>query len=141
MPEVEFSFRARPTGSSLHLGIQVDDKLLWQGAIQNTQTITVPVKENKHGHLVEIVLTGKLPEHTCIDTDGNILQDQHIELDNFYLDGMRIDAQFYRAAKYTHNFNGPADTVTDTFSGYMGCNGKIHFEFTSPAYGWLLENF
>ena len=89
---------------------------------------------------LKIVMTGKMPDHTQLDHDGNIVKDAMLGIHNITLDEINIDQIFYKIATYQHDFNGNGDKLTHKFFGHMGCNGVVKFEFATPGYIWLLEN-
>jgi len=91
-------------------------------------------------HSLKIVLKNKLPVHTQIDSQGNILQDARLTVQNIAFDEIELGQVFIDKAVYTHNFNGTQDEVQDRFYGEMGCNGTVQLDFTTPIYLWLLEN-
>jgi len=91
-------------------------------------------------HQLEITLQGKTDQHTALDAQGNIVQDQVAVLDQFCLDDIQLDQLVWKHAVYTHNFNGHAAADQHKFYSVMGCNGTVTFAFQSPVYLWLLEN-
>jgi hypothetical protein len=91
-------------------------------------------------HELRIVLQGKLPEHTKIDEQGNIIGDATLQISNVTIDELDVEKLFQSHSTYTHNFNGTQSEIVDTFHGIAGCNGTISFEFSTPVYLWLLEN-
>ena len=91
-------------------------------------------------HELKVVMSGKTTEHTKIDDSGNILKDVLISITNANIDDIDITQIFLNKIVYTHDFNGTQSEITDTFHGYMGCNGTLHFKFATPMYLWLLEN-
>jgi hypothetical protein len=96
--------------------------------------------DSDNQHLLEIALSGKLPQHTKIDDQGCIVEDQYIEISDVSLDGIEIHQIFLEHARYRHDFNGAQAEITDQFFGVMGCNGVVSFAFSGPVYLWLLEN-
>lgn len=91
--------------------------------------------------VLEVELFGKLPEHTTVDEQNNILKDAVIAVSAVSLAGIEIDYVFQSHCRYQHNFNGSQSTqVQEAFHGHMGCNGTVTFEFSTPMYLWLLEN-
>jgi len=91
-------------------------------------------------HCFEIEMRGKLPEHTRVDPDGNILSDVTAEICSVALDDIELGHMFSKQAVYHHDHNGTTDAVQDGFFGVMGCNGRVTLRFHSPVYLWLLEN-
>jgi nicotinate-nucleotide pyrophosphorylase len=91
-------------------------------------------------HILEIIMSGKQPEHTVLDNTGSIIKDRLIEIVNVSLDEIELGQLFLDQAIYLHDFNGTSEKTQDQFFGKMGCNGVLRLEFTSPVYLWLLEN-
>lgn len=125
----------------LQLEIHLDDQVL------TSQTITKPVMIDCSAvdlveglHQLKFVMTGKVPAHTVLDADGNIVSDAVLEFSNIEFDGINVDALLQQLGKYTHNFNGSANAVTESFYYSMGCNGTVSLDFTSPVYLWMLEH-
>jgi hypothetical protein len=96
--------------------------------------------ENESTYLLEFELMGKMPWHTQIDNNGNIIQDCLVHVYDIKFDDISIDELMFKLAKYHHDFNGTKEAVVDSFFGELGCNGIVRFEFDSPVYIWLLEN-
>ena len=90
-------------------------------------------------HCVEFELSGKLLEHTEINSAGEITQDRVIEIQDVRLDDIELGYLFNQVAKYHHDGNGSRDPVVEPFYNTMGCNGVVRFRFSSPLYLWLLE--
>jgi hypothetical protein len=136
------AFTAKSTGNDLRLTARLNghvffDQILSQNEIKVQHTFSA-VDEEKY--TVEIEMSGKLPEHTAIDDQGNIVEDCTIEISEFSLDEIALVHLFTDNCKYTHDFNGSQAPVVDKFFGNMGCNGIVKFEFSAPLYIWMLEN-
>jgi hypothetical protein len=86
-------------------------------------------------------MSGKTTEHTTVDADGNILNDAALITKNFKLDNFELGNLLVDNCVYLHNHNGSTKDVIDSYYDYMGCNGKVIFKFTAPAYIWLLKNY
>ena len=91
-------------------------------------------------HTIEFELSGKLPEHTVVDDQNNIIKDAVVTIKNKQFESVAIDIPFDEQTKYHHNFNDSQHDIVDEFYGVMGCNGTAKFQFTTPIYVWLLEN-
>ena len=94
----------------------------------------------KKSHVVEITLSGKMPDHTLIGDSGEILEDRMITVSDVSLDDIPLGHLLTTVAEYHHDNNGQGPKIVDRFYGNMGCNGTVKFSFTSPIYVWLLEN-
>lgn len=102
--------------------------------------IEMTLEDADANHVLEIELQDKLPEHTRIDDQGAIIDDVLITISNVRLDDLVLGQTFLDNTDYSHDFNGTGARTVQVFSGHMGCNGVVRFEFSTPAYLWLLEN-
>jgi hypothetical protein len=120
----------------------LDDILLFVGEPgTNISTVTFDFDDSHDvAHLLSIRLSGKLPEHTEIDEDGNIIEDRTVKISNMKFDDIELGQVFFENCKYKHDFNGTQEPVIEKFHGVMGCNGTVELEFSTPIYMWLLEN-
>jgi hypothetical protein len=136
------AFTANSTGNDLRLTARLNGHVFFD-QILSCQEIKVQhtfptVDEEKY--TVEIEMSGKLPEHTVIDNQGNIVEDRMIEISAFSLDEIALVYLFTDNCKYAHDFNGSQTAIVDKFFGNMGCNGIVKFEFSAPLHIWMLEN-
>ena len=127
--------------TGIKLAIALDNEIIWQGDPGNPQQIVHEFDDADNAdHLLTITLSGKLPKHTEVDDQGNIVSDLLVNVSQFSLESVPIDHVVWRQSKYYHDFNGTQPSITDEFFGDMGCNGRVEFKFSSPVYIWLLEN-
>ena len=108
--------------------------------VTDTQHVSHDIPDEDGEHELSIELYGKLPEHTKIDSAGQITHDALLSIANIQLDGINIDRISADLIKYHHDFNGSQPATVDRFYGTMGCNGQLKLNFTTPIYLWLLEN-
>jgi len=137
------SFAARATDTGLGLTVKLDNQEIYhsQDLATDLQQISKEFNDDDStDHELEIVLHGKLPEHTTIDEQGSIIQDRCVEISDVRLDDIELAHVFVEQARYHHDFNGTQDPVVVPFYGVMGCNGTVRLKFSSPVYLWLLEN-
>jgi hypothetical protein len=129
-------------GSHIGLQIRIDSHIIFD----SHDTLDHHVIEHEFvdsvdaPHVLEIEMMGKLPRDTKIDSQGKILSDRAITIENIAFDEIALGQLVTDLATYTHNFNGSQDTIQDQFYGSMGCNGIVRIEFSSPVYLWMLEN-
>jgi hypothetical protein len=136
------SFEACSTGPDLMLTVWFDGEKIWQscpGRVPLVIQHEFSDSDDKH-HVLELELSGKIPEHTKINEDGSILEDRCLRIQKLSLDDIELGYLLTTTAAYHHDFNGTGQPVIEKFYGDMGCNGRVKFEFTSPVYLWLLEN-
>jgi len=137
----KLGFRISATEAVLDLAVCLDGKIQWQGCPDtDAQDIAVEFDDaDDQSHVLEFVLSGKLPEHTQITEQGEITSDVTVRIQDIALDDIEIDQIVSELAEYHHDFNGTQPAVVDRFYGEMGCNGTVRLEFTTPIYLWLLE--
>lgn len=142
MQSITISFKVWATDDDLHLTVLFDDITLWDGtALLHPLKLSheFPDSENVN-HVVTIKLSGKLPEHTKIDQQGQVIQDRVIKISDVCLDDIPVDQVFTAISEYHHDRNGTAEPCVEKCYGEMGCNGQVDFRFRTPVYLWLLEN-
>jgi hypothetical protein len=140
----QLTFDVVPTDPNNPLGIEVwidNNKVVDNNQVSQTQSVVCGLREDvEQLHQLKIIVKNKTSSHTQIDSQGNIIQDSLLELSNFCLDEIDITKIVYQESIYSHDFNGSAAETNNRFFGGAGCNGSITFEFSSPAYLWILEN-
>lgn len=125
----------------LGLEIWLDDKLL-QDIVPTAESTTISINANDNDecqHNLKFILKNKTSDHTKVDSEGNIIKDTTITIENLKFDGIELGNIIYALAEYTHNFNGTGPEVVEKFYGTMGCNGTVSLKFSTPFYLWLLE--
>lgn len=128
-------------GSDLCVTVIVDDQTVYHGTPDATpHHLVVPFADDREHHQLVIDLQGKSPEHTLLDSDGNIVKDRLVHIDNVRLADIELGHLFHTTCVYTHDRNGTSGVITQPFFGTMGCNGRVEFRWSSPFYLWLLEN-
>ena len=142
MQTTKLGFKISATASVLDLAVCLDGKIQWQGCPgTDVQDITVEFDDaDDQPHVLEFVLSDKMPEHTRITEQGEITSDVTVRIEDIAFDDISIDQIFSELAEYHHDFNGTRPATVDRFYGEMGCNGTVRLEFTTPVYLWLLEN-
>jgi len=143
MDKVKIAFDIVSTSAAcpFHIEIWLDQsKLLALDNVEDCVHFTYELSDDDGEHELKIVLQGKLPEHTKIDEQGNMISDSTLQISNVTIDELDINKLFLEKCVYTHNFNDSQPDIRDTFHGIAGCNGTISFEFSTPVYLWLLEN-
>lgn len=143
MVNSNFSFTLRPSSNliALTITVSVDSTVVFGPcAITQDQMVTIPLSDESNSHCLHIDLEGKLPEHTQLDADHNIVNDAVIDVINPCLDDTDVGKIFFKLSRYHHTTNGTTEPVEQPFYGTMGCNGRVTLPFETPAYLWLLDN-
>lgn len=136
------AFKAKATNDDLRLTTRLNGRVFFDQILTQQEVLVQTEFSDIDGetYLLEIEMSGKLPDHTVLDEQGCITEDRVIELSNFALDDIALVQLFTENSQYHHDFNGSRAPVVDKFFGALGCNGVLKFEFTTPAYVWMLEN-
>lgn len=101
--------------------------------------VCLDIDQSINQHTLIIKLSGKNNNHVRLE-QGHIVEDVLICIKDVRFDGVCIDCLLPNLAYYTHDYNGTACTVTESFYGVMGCNGSVTLAFETPIYIWLLNN-
>jgi hypothetical protein len=136
-------FVISPSDAACPLGVEVwiDQQQIFNTEhLANTVNVSHDIDEDDAEYELRVVLKHKLPEHTTVDSDGNITQDAVITVGSFEFEDIDVNQIVQDLAVYTHDFNGSGDITQSKFFGSMGCNGTLSLKFTIPIYLWLLEN-
>ena len=155
MDTVKLEFDVGTTDAECKLGVKVmlDNNIIYDNPhVTNIYHVSHDIDDQNAEHELIIELYGKLPQHTKIDSAGNIVKDAMITVENFKIDDIYISSiltaypnRLYsdvpiHIIQYHHDFNGTQPAIVDRFHGFMGCNGTVQLKFTTPVYLWLLEN-
>jgi hypothetical protein len=143
MNTVKFSCVVAPSNTAMSLGCEVwiDDTCVFDQDHVNYPTVVAHEFSDDDGeHSLRITLKNKLPEHTQVDDQGNIVSDSLLSVTEILFDEIDCTQIVHDHAVYRHNLNGTGPEIQDQFFGDMGCNGTIELEFATPVYLWLLEN-
>jgi hypothetical protein len=136
------TFKAVATGNDLKLTARLNGRVFFDQVLTQEEILikTEFLDIDGETYRLEIEMSGKKPEHTTVDDDGNITEDRLIKISDFAIDNIALAQLFTEKTQYHHDFNGSQAPVVAKFFGNMGCNGVVKFEFTTPAYLWMLEN-
>lgn len=127
--------------TALGLRLSLDNQTIYENShVKDVVDFEHHFSDDEGTHEFIIELFGKLPEHTKIDGDGNILEDAMLTLNSISIDGIDIFQLLLSLAKYHHDFNGTGEETVAKFFGNMGCNGQVKLSLGTPVYIWLLEN-
>jgi hypothetical protein len=140
---VKFSCVVAPSDTATPLGceIWIDDTCVFALDHVNSPTFVAHEFSDADGeHTLRIRLKNKLPEHTQIDDQDNIVSDALLSVTEILFDEIDCTQIVQELAVYRHSLNGTGPEIEDQFFGDMGCNGTVELKFTTPMYLWLLEN-
>lgn len=100
---------------------------------QSEQFVEIPLNLVDGKHLLEIERYGKT-DNNVLFVDGQILQDQLVELVDMYIDDIKLnDLYKYKDAVFTHKDGSIPN-------GYVwGFNGTFSWPFEVPVIDWLIH--
>ena len=143
MSTVKFSCVVAPSNTAIPLGceIWIDDTCVFdQNHVTDPTVVAHEFSDADGDRSLRITLKNKLPEHTRVDDQGNILSDALLSVTEISFDKIDCTQIVQNLAVYQHNLNGNGPEIEDQFFGDLGCNGTVEFKFTTPIYLWLLES-
>ena len=143
MDSVKFSCVLSPSNTAVPLGCEVwiDDTCVFdQNHVTEPVAVSHEFSDDDGEHVLHLTLKNKLPEHTRIDDQGNIMSDTMLGVTAISFDEIDCTQIVQDLAVYRHNLNGSRPEIEDQFFGDLGCNGTVELKFTTPVYLWLLEN-
>ena len=143
MSTVKFSCAVSPSDTAVPLGceIWIDNTCVFnQDRVSEPTDVEHEFNDDNGEHTLRITLKNKLPEHTQVDEQDNILSDVLLNVSGISFDEIDCTQIVHDLAVYRHNLNGTAPEIEDKFFGDMGCNGTVELKFTTPVYLWLLES-
>jgi hypothetical protein len=142
MSTCALSFSVAATGENLMLTVCLDHDVIYSGIpTVDTQEIRYEFDDSTESeHVLTFEMSGKLPEDTTLDADGNIIDDAVLTISSITFDDIQLGHMVTEVSTYHHDTNGTTAPVTDSFYGIMGCNGRVELRFSTPIYLWLLEN-
>ena len=143
MSTVKFSCVVAPSDTAVPLGceIWIDDTCVFdQDRVNEPAVVEHEFSDDDGEHVLRITLKNKLPEHTRVDDQNNIVSDALLSVTEISFDEIDCTQIVQDLAIYRHNFNGTGLDIEDQFFGDLGCNGVVELKFTTPVYLWLLES-
>ena len=96
--------------------------------------------QNKHQtHQLKIILKDKTSAHTVVDSNNQIISDTAIQIHDFKLNDISMIDTFFLLANYQSKELGVIPLMN--CFGYIGFNGEVTFNFTSPVDLWVVNNY
>ena len=124
----------------LYFETWLDNQLIFSGNIAQDQKINYTFPDDEKECYLRFILKDKKPEHTQLNSQGEIIQDACVVISNLALNEINIQDLLPTCAEYRHNFNSTGPDTVENFFNAMGCNGTVELKFTMPVYIWLLEH-
>lgn len=136
-----FRCQINTTDPTVPLGLRVtlnDQVIFDQAHIKENILFEYLIPDGDQQYVLIFEMSGKMHEHTVINSAGEITKDALLTLTNFSIDD--IDLTNIKTFEYQHDFNGTGELATHKFYSELGCNGQVIIKFSTPIYLWLLEN-
>jgi len=140
---VKIRLKLEPSNPETPLGAEVwldQTKHFDSDHVKKDTLVVLNFDDDTDQHELRVVLKNKRPEHTKIDSSGQIIEDSVLSVSNVSFEEIDLGHLMNKIAVYSHDFNGTGDKIQDKFYGKMGCNGVLSLKFSTPFYLWLLEN-
>ena len=133
---VTLSFKASFCNHWPELQIVANKQTVWQGYIEEQKQITVEFERLPTNNLRIVYLNkqnGPETWDTKMDTDGNILEDQHCILEQILIDRSNCEWLIH---KTPYRYLDGREKLT---FGFMDLQGYLEFEFPEDVYQWIIE--
>jgi hypothetical protein len=138
--KIKCNVGATNMAAGLAMQVWVDAEKIFDQTVVETTPVEFDISEDETEHSIRFVMANKMPDHTQVDSNGNIVADSRLTVSDLEFDKIPLGKIVSDTAVYTHTSNGTAAEIQDKFFGEMGCNGTVELKFTTPVYLWLLEN-
>ena len=134
MNVITLAFKVSECNGWPKVEILIDDDLYEDRHFTTTnEQVTLPVDLIDGDHLLTIEIYDKLPKNTIIDSDGNIIDDQLIELTDIYVNDIKLPKWFKNIGVYEFK------DQTYPQACVWGCNGVWAWKFSTPLLTWVLD--
>jgi len=136
---VEFSANI----SDIFLDISLNDTVITSNSfVKDTQQYTIEFDDTEEytTQCITVAMRGKTQQHTILDND-KIVIDVHAMITHITIDEIDVTDLYAQGTPcYYHvgsnnNKNGPM--IVDEFYGFIGFNGSVNLEFTTPMWQWF----
>lgn len=118
--------------------VYVNDTLLFDNTVSEPTEISWSGNLEETEHNIIIEMYDKQDSDTVTDSDGNIIKDVILNIDEISIDDIDLDRLLWTKSTYRPvNKNAP-DKLDECVN--LGWNGRWELSFTSPVYLWFLEN-
>jgi len=134
MNVLTLKFKATEFNGWPKIQILIDEDLIEDHQFHQSEedvNITLDLLDGPHELAIERY--GKTDENLSLDSQGNILEDQTLELVGMLVDGVNVPEMF--------NYQGDFRTGDQIYkqSRFWGPNGVWIWEFGTPIITWMLE--
>ena len=134
MNNLKITFSASECNGWPKLRVLIDNDLYEDHLFSSTnESITVPIELLDGRHVLELEIYGKTSVNTKVDREGNIIQDQLIELVDMFIDDVKLPEYFKYIGIYKFNNQTYPQALV------WGCNGSWIWEFSTPIITWAID--
>ena len=117
--------------------VTIADKKIFEGPVSADILIIEPAElDNDSDFQLRIELIDKIPEHTVLDEQGNIVKDSVLTIKKIIIEDIEIQSNLsLDQEKFYYEHSGGKHQLYDS----LGVNGTAVINFSTPFYIWLLE--
>jgi hypothetical protein len=134
MNTLKFTFSVTECNGWPKLKFFIDDDLIEDFEFTSESGgVSIPLDVMDGHHKLSIEIYGKTHSNTICDSDGNIIQDQLVEMTGMYIDDIKLPAVYMWMGVY--HFNG----IESPQSLIWGCNGLWVWDMEVPLISWILD--
>lgn len=120
-----------------HARVTIADKIVFDNQVTADSLIIDHAElENEGDYQLTIELLDKTPEHTELDSNGNIVKDSVLKIKKITIEDIEIQNNLsLDQSKFYYEHSEKRHQLYDS----LGVNGKAVINFSTPFYVWLLE--
>jgi hypothetical protein len=143
---LKMDIEATLVSTPLRFKIQVEDVTLYDNEIAEQQSVIevdIPDSIDYSLFTLKLELYGKTDEHSVMEngiSNTASITINTLSIDDLSLIGVDgVSGGIHHTMKYTHDYNGSAEKVTEPFTNHMGCNGVQTIVMYTPMHICLYE--
>jgi hypothetical protein len=122
------------------LKILLNDKLLFDGAVIDKQTLTFDIECQDRNRLEFVHHNKQLGQNNVWDTDPHTGADCKLQIVDLKFNQVSIGARIKSGLEFTADHADQTVTIIKESDGWMTFNGSIVLDFETPVYDWLIIN-
>lgn len=138
LSEVKIELQASFCNNWPKIEISINDQVLWDDYVVDTQLISVIYKKQSTNKLCIAYTNKRIGPNiwdTKIDDKGTIIEDQHCILKNIYFDQAK-NSSIINKLEYTQRYGESLSGV----NGWMTSPGHYQIEFPYDVYDWIIQS-
>lgn len=121
----------------IHVSCRINNETRWAASVlEKTEIAEIDFDDQQdQKYHISFVFVGKE------NVENEYVADTAITIDSISINGIDLEPVLSRTAQYKHNTNGQTDFIQSEYTDFVGFDGSINFEFGTPIFKWLYQNY